>query len=408
MNAPRLTAVLAAVTGVAAVVLPFGGGAPGRAGAAAPGPAGPVEFAPDDPAFFEPPVPIPAGEHGDLVRFQVVDTPFSDSYRIMYLSTTVAGAPTVVTGLVAAPDERAPFGGYPVLLHGHGTIGLADQCAPSRGFEVDDNEYAREFDSVANSTSDGWVVASTDYEGLGGPGVHPYMVGVSAGRSMLDAGRAARQVPGIYAGATTAVYGFSQGGHAGLWAAQLAAEWTPEQQMVGTLLAAPASDPGAFASMGAANPADAARTVSIVTGLAAAYPEAAAALGAVLTPAGQELATLMTEVCFDALPPGAPGPFVAADPATTEPFASLLAANTAGMVPTPTPMLIFQADGDLSVPLTMSDTLLARLCAGGQVVERRLIDNDFHEAATGPASLEGMDWLAGLVAGTTAPISSCA
>jgi hypothetical protein len=406
VNHSRTTALVAAAAVVAVAVLPLVAG-PGPAAGAAPPPPGPVEFAPDDPAFFEPPNPIPAGEHGDLIRFQVVDTPFSDSYRIMYLSTTVGGAPTVVTGLVAAPEDRAPFGGYPVLLHGHGTIGLADQCAPSRGFEVDDNDYAREFDSVANATSDGWVVASTDYEGLGGPGVHPYLVGVSAGRSMLDAGRAARQVPGIYASPTTAIGGFSQGGHAGLWAAQMAPEWTPEQQLAGSVLAAPASDPGAFASMGAADPQSSARTVSIIAGLAAAYPEAAAAVGSVLTPAGQELATLMTQVCFDALPAGSPGPLVSADPATTEPFASLLAANTAGMVPSPAPMLIFQADGDLSVPLAMSDTLMARLCAGGQVVERRVIDNDFHEAVVGPAWMDGVDWLTGLVAGTTTPTSTC-
>jgi hypothetical protein len=28
---------------------------------------------------------------------------------------------------------------------------------------------------------------STDYEGLGGPGSHPMLIGVSEGRSMLDA-----------------------------------------------------------------------------------------------------------------------------------------------------------------------------------------------------------------------------
>ena len=38
----------------------------------------------------------------------------------------------------------------------------------------------------------GYVVAATDYEGLGTPGVHPYLVGESEGRSVLDAARAAR------------------------------------------------------------------------------------------------------------------------------------------------------------------------------------------------------------------------
>ena len=38
----------------------------------------------------------------------------------------------------------------------------------------------------------GYAVVRTDYEGLGTPGVHPYLVGRSEGRSVLDAVRAAR------------------------------------------------------------------------------------------------------------------------------------------------------------------------------------------------------------------------
>jgi diguanylate cyclase (GGDEF)-like protein len=36
----------------------------------------------------------------------------------------------------------------------------------------------------------GYAVVNTDYEGLGTPGIHPYLVGVSAGRSVLDIVRA--------------------------------------------------------------------------------------------------------------------------------------------------------------------------------------------------------------------------
>ena len=71
---------------------------------------------------------------------------------------------------------------------------------------------------------------------------------------MLDAGRAARQIPGLYVGDTTAIAGFSQGGHAALWAAQLAAEWTPEQAIVGTVVGAAASEPAALASWAASQP----------------------------------------------------------------------------------------------------------------------------------------------------------
>ena len=166
-------------------------------GRAAAPPAGVVEYEPGDRRFYEVPDPIPAGEHGDLVRWQVVESSFTHRYRIMYLFETVSGAPTVVTALVEAPEDIAPFGGWNLLLYGHGTTGLADICSPSMVVDGDfaDGDFASEFESIGNATNEGWVVAATDYEGLGGPGSHPMLVGVSEGRSMLDAGRAARQIP---------------------------------------------------------------------------------------------------------------------------------------------------------------------------------------------------------------------
>ncbi len=133
-------------------------------------PTGPVEYALGDPTFYEPLIPIPAGEHGDLVRWQVVESSFDRQYRIMYLSQTVAGAPTVVTGLVAVPDDIAPFGGFRVLLYGHGTTGLADTCAPSVaiGNDTPQGDYDGEFNGVSGG-ADGWVTVATDYEGLGAP-----------------------------------------------------------------------------------------------------------------------------------------------------------------------------------------------------------------------------------------------
>ena len=40
----------------------------------------------------------------------------------------------------------------------------------------------------------GYAVVRTDYEGLGTPGAHPYLIGASEGRAMLDMVRAARKL----------------------------------------------------------------------------------------------------------------------------------------------------------------------------------------------------------------------
>ena len=101
------------------------------------------------------------------------------------------------------------------------------------------------------------------------------------------------------------------------------------------------------------------------------------------------------------------GPYVATDPATVEPFASLLAANTAGTTATPAPLLIFHGDADERIPLAHSDALLARLCAAGQVVERRVLPGGIHVASSAAVQSDGVPWLTGLAAATTTPISSC-
>jgi acetyl esterase/lipase len=373
----------------------------------------PSQFAPGDPGFFAVPDPIPAGQHGELLRYQVIagrqDSGGPTTYRIMYLSEAIDGAPTVVTGLVAVDDTTpVPASGRPLLLHGHGTTGLADRCAPSRAVDGDHDFYATDFLGIEHAAALGFVVVSTDYEGLGGPGTHPYLVGTSEGRSMLDAGRAARRLLGRDAGSLAGLVGFSQGGHAALFAAQLAREWAPELSVLGVVLGAPATEVSTLASSGAGSPSLGALTVSILAGLAAVYPEARARLSDVLTPAGIDLLDLLSEHCFDESVASMPSPpFVAADPTSVEPFASLLASNDTGHVAVASPMLVFHGDEDRNVPLTHSDAMTARLCAAGQVLERRVLRGGAHVDSAEAAYGDGVMWLRALAEHTTTPSSSC-
>ena len=81
----------------------------------------------------------------------------------------------------------------------------------------------------------------TDYEGLGTPGVHHFLLGLSEGRSVLDAARAARAFAPRKVSKRVIIAGHSQGGHAALFAASLAPAWTPELRLRGTVAFAPAS-----------------------------------------------------------------------------------------------------------------------------------------------------------------------
>jgi pimeloyl-ACP methyl ester carboxylesterase len=203
-------------------------------------PSAKVRKGPPSPAFYTPPAKIPGKRHGDLIWARAVSAKTALPHaavdqNVLYRSTSFNGKTIAESGSVAIPKGKAPKGGWPIVTWAHGTTGIADQCAPSRTGP-----------GVASPLEDsllaaGYAVANTDYEGLGTPGTHPYLIGVSEGRSVLDIVRAAQQ---LYAGQISdnvAISGHSQGGQSAMWAAHLAPTWTPELKVKGTVPFAPVS-----------------------------------------------------------------------------------------------------------------------------------------------------------------------
>src|SRR5699024_268392 len=90
---------------------------------------------------------------------------------------------------------------------------------------------------IANLLSKGFAVMVTDYEGLGMPGGHTYVVGQSEGRALLDGVRAAQKLPGsgLSTSSPVGLMGYSQGGGAAGWAAELAGTYAPELKLRGTV-----------------------------------------------------------------------------------------------------------------------------------------------------------------------------
>ncbi|WEX07410.1 alpha/beta fold hydrolase [Chelativorans sp. AA-79] len=114
---------------------------------------------------------------------------------------------------------------------------MTSRCAPS--LRADFFEHVP---GAAEFLERGYVLAATDYPGLGTPSPHPYLVGESEGRAVLDSVRAAAHVGGAGATNRFAVWGHSQGGHAALFAGQIAASYAPELDLAGVAAAAPATD----------------------------------------------------------------------------------------------------------------------------------------------------------------------
>ncbi|MBA2347966.1 MAG: alpha/beta fold hydrolase [Solirubrobacterales bacterium] len=206
-----------------------------------------VPSGPAGAAFYTTPKPLGGKRHGDLLRARRLTgaAALPGARRtdlLLYRGTGVDGKPVAISGALSIPKGKAPRGGWPVISYAHGTTGLADQCAPTRDGSSPLTAYV--YPTLTSWLKRGWAVVRTDYEGLGTAGVHPYLVGTSEGRAVLDVVRAARQRDRRLSTRRVILAGHSQGGHAALWAAALAPSYTRDLRVKGTVAFAPASHTG--------------------------------------------------------------------------------------------------------------------------------------------------------------------
>lgn len=185
------------------------------------------------PPFYEAVAKMkPEGKLGKIIKKEKISTTVAgaQAWRIAYISSDLHDRKTISTGLVVAPLGKAPKGGRPVLSWAHGTTGAAQNCGPSQTVNpaVPLNQY---FLVGGNSWTDygipamkefidrGYVIVASDYQGLGGGGVHHYAIAATQGRDAINAIRAAGDMREVGAGKKALVYGWSQGGGATLAAA---------------------------------------------------------------------------------------------------------------------------------------------------------------------------------------------
>ena len=219
------------------------------------------------------------------------------AWQVQYVSTDVGGDPVAVSGTVAVPTAAwTGPGARPVVSFHFGTLGLGPQCAFSRQLAgAYQDEY--EGDQIAAILKAGWAVAATDDVGYLTGRTPTYMVGRNAGHAMLDAVRAAFRLPGsgLSSGARVGVWGYSQGGAASLWSAQLAAAYAPELNLAGAAAGgipadlravSHATNGGAFAGL----------TVDATIGLHAAHPKLP--LESVMNDRGRQLADDLRTLCL--------------------------------------------------------------------------------------------------------------
>jgi pimeloyl-ACP methyl ester carboxylesterase len=144
-----------------------------------------------------------------LSLLTVADTTTSHSatrYVISYRTYRAPGVPGIGTAQVYIP-ETLPHTPSPLIVIAHGTVGLADACAPSitEGIQT----------MILPFANNGYPVIAPDYAGMGNAGIQGYSDPKDTGFSVLDAARALRSLlPAYYLSEDIYIIGHSQGGGA--------------------------------------------------------------------------------------------------------------------------------------------------------------------------------------------------
>lgn len=305
--------------------------------------------------FYALPTDEPGTQPGALIRFESLEaTPIdARAWRVMYWTTDVHGTKVPVTGTVITPSGEPPAEGRKVLAWGHPTTGTAAECAPSRGFDP-----FLGIEGLRLMLDRGYTVVATDYVGMGTDAPDSYLVGSTAGNSMLDAVRAAQAIPDSQAGDSVILWGHSQGGQAVLFAAQSAATYAPELRVEAAAVAAPAADLSALMSSHLDDVSGVTIGSYAFQAFAQVYADRGAKLDQVLSPQAQQILPEINRLCLlnhvsqlhDIARPVV-GHFARVDPTKVEPWATLLHENSAGATGFEAPLFVAQGLQDqLVVP----------------------------------------------------------
>jgi pimeloyl-ACP methyl ester carboxylesterase len=320
-------------------------------------------------AFYDPPADLPH-KPGALLRSEplkdVVLPAGVRGWRILYATAVDDNTPATAVATVFAPTDSST-GPHPVIAWEHATTGLLQKCMPSLLSAASKGILERNRIVMA-----GWVVVATDYSFAEKDGPHPYLIGEGEARAALDSVRAARQISELTLDERLVVWGYSQGGHAALWAGIIGPRYAPDLKICGVVAIAPAANIKNILAInvemdkrfGPYLARSYSRFYPDITFEQAVRPEALDAARQIvnlcdfLPPADQER--------IEALAATFEGPALATS--SNKPLQARLEQNTADR-PIQAPVVIAQGLSDIVVPPSATDAYVEKRCAAGQHLE---------------------------------------
>ena len=323
----------------------------------------------DDP-FYAAPDPLPAVAPGTVLRSRVVQPtalgipiPVT-AWQLLYTSTDTKDRPTATVATVIAPVLASK---RTLVSYQPAEDGLSTECAPSYTIRAGTEEEQLQMLPLLAA---GTTVVVPDYEGP----ESQWVAGHQAGHAVLDAIRATQTfapagLPGRRT--PTAIWGYSGGGHATAWAAELHPSYAPELDLRGAAEGGvPADLIASFRNMDG-GPASG-LPLGAAVGISRAYPEMD--MDAVLNEAGREMVRRIGAMCLEEMASSYPFRSLSEFTTVADPFAvgSIKAAmdhNALGRRTPRAPIHLYHALLDELNPYAPASALARTYCAGGAKVQ---------------------------------------
>jgi len=208
---------------------------------------------PSNDPFYQPPPGYQHAMPGTVLRSRDVELAFlglipqrAMATQLLYRTTDMNGNPEATATTVIVPADVTPEHPCPVLSYQCAIDAVTSRCFPS--YALRRNAWAvgalaqLELLLIAAALAEGWAVSIPDHEGRTGMWGAPY----EPGYFILDGVRAALSAErlGLSPSAPVGLWGYSGGGLATAWAAELCADYAAELDIVGAVLGSPVGDLG--------------------------------------------------------------------------------------------------------------------------------------------------------------------
>lgn len=338
---------------------------PASAGAAVPRPT-------EDP-FYAAPAGYAKASPGTVLRSREIDVTQYGApldvrgWQVAYATRDTHSAPEAAIATILEPQGAAPPGGRALVAYQPAEDSLSVNCAPS--YDIRRGQEQELSQALTPLMQKGAAVVVPDYEGPDSQ----WVAGIQSGHAVLDAVRASQRFAPAGLGAKTKVgiWGYSGGGLATSWAAELQPSYAPELNVVGIATGGGAGDLRATIAKLDGSPY-ASLLLAAAVGISRAYPEMG--FDGLLNDAGKAMKARIGDQCLNQF--ASEYPFARLDDFTKVRNAiavpsvdAVITANDLGQHTPTAPHYVYHSATDELEPIAGMDKLVATYCAHGVRVQ---------------------------------------